>query len=324
MKRLFKLTYIVLSVCLLTFAISFYNITNVRAAEYTLPTVANSNYKSGDVLTNGTGSTKYLEFYVNDTKVKSNVNVFNNATYRVPYINGSSVQWNLKEIGNGAGSTGNVYRFYATFNDFNLYLGCNNDSIKSDGKAKCGISYTFGQKIDTTSVNNLELEIKYIKFNLDSKVVSLENYKSDFEFQYIKQTKTFIYDSSKQSITTKPAAAFTLDTLPGVMLGTFEVSYDGNSTGTSSGISLSNIGFTYQTQEGTSIYTSVNNIDKDITVSDKEVIKGSESDSDKTTEKVTDNPNTGVFNYLLLLIPVGILAVGFVLINTRKTTFKNN
>ena len=327
MKKVLKITYVVLSVCILTFAFLFQNVISVKAADYTLNGSVGAKYKSGDIVRRSTEYTyyeHYFDFYVNDKLVEEDVPFYySDNSFTMPYVNGTKVEWELRNVDNDYGYYRNNFQFYATYDDYNLYVGCNSESLKVDGKAKCGISYTFGNKLDI-NVKNYQLDLKKISYKLDSSIINISNYKSDFVYSYNKDKKMYVYDASKQTQTTKPTAAFTLDTLPGTMLGTFDVSYDGteeelsNLPSLDSLIKVSEISISYVTPLGDSIDDDVDDTEAVISLDKKEDKK------EEVPKTVDENPPTGVFNYLLLLIPVGVLIVGFILINTRKKTFKNN
>lgn len=348
MKKVLKITYVVLSVCILTFAFLFQNVISVKAADYTLNGSVGGKYKSGDTVrlsTEYTYGLHYFDFFVNDKLVEENVPFYYNDDFQddipyfngtkvslnsftMPYVNGTKVEWELRNVDDhvfpaniyyGNRSYGDKFQFYATYDEYNLHIGCNSESLKVDGKSKCGISFTFGNKLDT-NVKNYQLDLNKISYKLDSSIVNISNYKSDFVYSYNKDKKTYIYDVSKQTQTPTPAAAVTLDTLPGTILGTFDVSYDGNEEELSnlsnldSLIKVSEVSISYVTPLGDSIDDDVDDAEVIISLDKKEEVP----------KTVDENPPTGVINYLLLLIPVGVLIVGFILIKTRKKTFKNN
>ena len=327
MKKALKITYVVLSVCILTFAFLFQNVLSVKAADYTLNGSIGAKYKSGDIVRRSTEYTygeDHFDFFVNGKLVEENVPFYDSdITFTMPYVNGTKVEWELRNVDNDYGYYGNKFQFYATYDNYNLYLGCNSESLKVDGKTKCGISITFGNELDI-DVRNFQLDLKKISYKLDSSILNVSNYKSDFVYSYNKDKKKYVYGASKQTPTITPTAAFTLDTLPGTIIGTFDVSYDGteeelsNLPSLSSLIKLSEISISYETPLGVSIDDDIDDVETVISLDKKEDKK------EEVPKTVDENPATGVFNYLLLLIPVGLLIVGFILINTRKKTFKNN
>jgi hypothetical protein len=339
MKKLFKGLYLIFACLLLAIIFAFNESFSATAERYYVGDVNGTKLASGNIVYGGVnGSLHGTGFRIIINGIFVDGVIDRNSGLVLPYVNNESVNWTVttSDIGNDEYIT-----IESEYDNYELFLTCDSTNFKTTGKAKCGISLDSKEKVNLMddSILNYDIVLKGFAFSLKSlnNKVKIENYKSDKEYDIVEKANIddplYVYGEDFSLVF--QGAGIALDAnYPGKLIGVFDAVYTGslseieNIDSTDNILQLSNIMF------NNSIKDYYGNLKSFISIRDNVetvLMVNQENDSndsneiveEKTIQEITKNPDTGIFNYLLLLIPVGILVAIYFVIKYKKKVFKN-
>lgn len=325
--------FMVLAMMIFGSILFFQNTGVVSAKKYTIQEFSKEMvFQSGDEITidlyryaipqsNGpivTGERLYYKYFtllLNQTTYKEFELSKENPTFTLPQIDNSDVEWkiyiedsNIKKAPSGEGRAilNAVYH-----KPPKLVVKCDKDYIEGTDTTDCGIYF------------NTELPFKDISIKLNSDELEFSDEKPSKFFDLTKKDGLYHFEQSRKLGATKFEDEYNEDDNYYGLVMTFTASIKDHSA---SSLNISTEGSKvtfYNIEEHEYQEMMIPNQNHSIDTLKKEVPQEEVKGAEEIVPIPKENPETGIFNYLLLIIPIVLFGLSYLFV-VRKNVFKFN